>query len=56
MELPGMVRPELQELPQIRDRMSFIYFERCKINREDSAITVIDEEGVVHLPAAAPYQ
>lgn len=53
MELPGMVRPELQELPQIRDRMSFIYFERCKINREDSAITVIDEEGVVHLPAAA---
>ena len=53
MELPGMVRPELQELPQIRDRMSFIYFERCKINREDSAITVIDEDGVVHLPAAA---
>ena len=53
MELPGMIRPELQELPQIGDRMSFIYFERCKINREDSAITVTDEEGVVHVPAAA---
>lgn len=53
MELPGMIRPELQELPQIGDRMSFLYFERCKINREDSAITVIDEEGIVHVPAAA---
>ncbi len=53
MELPGMIRPELQELPQIGDRMSFLYFERCKINREDSAITVTDEEGIVHVPAAA---
>lgn len=33
MELSGMIRPELQELPQIGDRMSFLYFERCKINR-----------------------
>ena len=53
MELPGMIRHELQELPQIGDRMSFLYFERCKINREDSAITVTDEEGIVHVPAAA---
>lgn len=53
MELPGMISPELQELPQIGDRMSFIYFERCKISREDSAITVMDEEGIVHVPAAA---
>lgn len=52
MELPGMISPELQELPQIGDRMSFIYFERCKINREDSAITVMDEDGIVHVPAA----
>lgn len=53
MDIPGMIRPELQELPQVGDRMTFIYLERCKINREDSAITVIDEEGIVHIPAAA---
>lgn len=53
MELPGMIRPELQELPQVGDRMIFIYLERCKINREDGAITAADEEGIVHIPAAA---
>lgn len=24
VEIPGMERPELQELPQIRDRMTFM--------------------------------
>ena len=52
-EMPGMIRPELQALPQIRDRMTFLYLERCKLNRENSAITVTDENGVVHIPAAA---
>ena len=42
-EMPGMIRPELQALPQIRDRMTFLYFEHCKLNRQDSAITVTDE-------------
>ena len=41
-EMPGMIRPELQALPQIRDRMTFLYFEHCKLNRQDSAITVTD--------------
>ena len=53
MKLTGMIRPELQELPQIGDRMSFIYLERCKISREDGAITVADDQGIVHVPAAA---
>ncbi len=44
-EMPGMIRPELQALPQIRDRMTFLYFEHCKLNRQDSAITVKDEQG-----------
>lgn len=52
-EPSGMKRPELQSLPQARDRMTFLYLERCKINREDSAITIHDEKGVVHVPAAA---
>ena len=52
-EMPGMIRPELQALPQIRDRMTFLYFEHCKLNRQDSAITVKDEQGIIHIPAAS---
>ena len=48
-----MLKPDLQALPQIRDRMTFLYLERCQINRQDSAITVIDEDGIVLIPAAA---
>ena len=48
-----MQRPELQALPQIRERMTFIYLEHCKISREDSAITATDIEGTVMIPAAS---
>jgi CRISPR-associated protein Cas1 len=51
--LDGAERAELQELPQIKERMSFLYLERCLINRQDSAITVTDERGTVHVPAAS---
>ena len=47
----GMMRPEIQELPKITDRMTFLYLEHCKINRQDSAITVFDEKGVTHVPS-----
>lgn len=50
---PEMIRPELYALPQIRDRITFIYLEHCQINRENSAITVIDERGKVYIPAAS---
>ena len=26
-EMPGMIRPDLQTLPQVRDRMTFLYLE-----------------------------
>lgn len=52
-ELPGMIRPELQDLPQVRDRMTFLYLERCQLSRQDSAITVLDDEGIIYIPAAA---
>ena len=52
-EIPGMVRPELQALPQIGDRMTFLYLERCVLNRQDSAITATDDRGTVLIPAAA---
>jgi len=51
--IPGIEKPELQALPQIRDRMSFLYLEHCLINRKDGAITVIDARGTVHVPAAS---
>ena len=49
-DLPGMIRPELQALPQIGDRMTFLYFEHCVLNRQDSAITVTDDRGTVFVP------
>lgn len=52
-KIPGMIKPGIQLLPQISDRMTFIYLEHCKLNREDGAITVTDERGVIHIPAAA---
>lgn len=49
----GMIKPELTELLQIGDRMTFIYLEHCVINREDSAVKVTDLDGDVYIPAAA---
>ena len=51
--IPGMQKPDIQALPRIRDRMSFLYLEHCVLNRHDGAITVTDSRGVVHVPAAA---
>lgn len=52
-DIPGMKRPELQGLPQIGDRMTFLYLEHCRIDRQDGAVTVTDERGTVHIPAAS---
>ena len=52
-DLPGIKRPGLQALPQIKDRLSFLYLERCVLNRQDGAITVTDQRGVVHVPASS---
>jgi CRISPR-associated protein Cas1 len=51
-DFKGIDKPELQALPQIRERLSFLYVERCLVNRQDSAITVTDERGTVYVPAA----
>lgn len=48
-----MIRPDLQALPQVKDRMTFLYLEHCTLGRQDGAITMTDEKGVVHIPAAA---
>lgn len=48
---PPPVRPS--ELVRVSDRASFIYLERCTVHRDMNAITVTDENGVVHVPAAS---
>ncbi|MGX7107626.1 type I-E CRISPR-associated endonuclease Cas1e [Hutsoniella sourekii] len=48
----GARKTELPELPRIGDRVSFIYIEHAKINRQDSAITVRDQKGLVKIPCA----
>ena len=42
----------LLELPKIGDRLTFIYLEKCKINRDNGAISVQDKDGIVLIPAA----
>ena len=49
---PGIKKPGLHALPVMRDRLSFLYLERCKINRQDGAVTITDMRGTVHVPAA----
>lgn len=51
-DLIGPKKPELTELPRIEDRVSFIYVEHAKINRQDGALTVMDSKGIVRIPAA----
>ncbi len=51
-EMPGFARPERQALPQLRDRMTFLYLEHCTLGRDNGAITVTDEKGIVQVPAA----
>ncbi|USJ87819.1 type I-E CRISPR-associated endonuclease Cas1e [Lactiplantibacillus pentosus] len=48
----GAKKPELTELSRISDRLTFLYLEHAKIDRQDSAIRVSDARGVVFVPAA----
>jgi CRISPR-associated protein Cas1 len=48
----GAKKTELTELPRIKDRVSFIYIEHAKVNRQDSSITVSDQNGITKIPAA----
>ena len=48
----GLFKPDLQTLATAKDRITFIYLERCKISRDSGAITVHDEVGTRAIPAA----
>ena len=47
-----MQKAEINELPRISDRVSFIYIEHAKVNRQDGAIVVSDNKGIVRIPVA----
>ncbi|WP_424214825.1 type I-E CRISPR-associated endonuclease Cas1e [Streptomyces sp. BI20] len=34
------------------DRSSFLYLERCRVHRDENAITATDQEGVTYIPSA----
>lgn len=51
-KISGAKKTELTELPRVSDRVSFIYVERAKASRLDSAITVSDYRGVVNIPCS----
>ncbi|AVK61555.1 type I-E CRISPR-associated endonuclease Cas1 [Lactobacillus sp. CBA3605] len=48
----GAKHPERYELGRVRDRVTFLYLEHAKLNRQNSAIQVTDQRGVVYVPAA----
>lgn len=53
LDIPGIIKPDLQALPTIRERMTFLYVERCLVNRQDSAVTITDKRGTAYVPAAS---
>lgn len=50
--IPGTPPAKVSELARVQDRISFVYVERCIIHRDQNAITIRDETGVTHVPAA----
>lgn len=52
MDKAGAKKTELNELPRISDRVSFIYLEHAKINRQDSTIAVRDQQGLICIPCS----
>ena len=50
-KMNGIKPPERKELPRISDRISFLYVDRCRIEKSDSAIRIITETGIIDMPA-----
>ncbi len=50
MGMSGMPPPPVSLLPRVEDRLSFIYAEHCVVHRDDNALTLRNERGVVHVP------
>ena len=44
---------DLRELPKFRDGLSYLYVERCKIEKDNQAIALFDMDGKVPIPCAS---
>ena len=44
---------DLHELPKLRDGLSYLYVERCRIEQKHKAVEFIDQEGRAMVPVAA---
>lgn len=51
--VPGVKPPQLSSLVRAQDRLTFLYVEHCVVNRADNAVTITEQRGTVHVPAAA---
>lgn len=52
MTIPGARPPSPTELVRVADRITFLYVEHALLSRQDSAVTIASDRGVVHVPAA----
>lgn len=50
--IPGTPPSAVSQLARVTDRITFLYLEHAIVHRDGNAITVRDERGVVHVPAA----
>lgn len=50
--IPGTPPAEVGQLARITDRITFLYLEHAIVHRDSNAITVRDERGTIHVPAA----
>lgn len=41
------------QLARVQDRLTFLYLERCVVERDANAITATDERGTVYIPSSA---
>lgn len=51
MATPHEVPIARHALARVGDRISFLYAERCVVNRDGNSLTIMDQRGIAHLPA-----
>jgi CRISP-associated protein Cas1 len=44
---------DLRQLPKLRDSLSYLYVEHCRVDKEQQAIAIHDQEGRVPVPCAS---
>ncbi len=51
--IPGSRPPELYELTRVQDRLTFLYVERCVVDRDSNGLIAVDDAGTVAIPIAS---